>query len=67
VNLDMRSFWLNYEVALVINDRDFVAALRDLHESYLGQCDELDRVAWSSRGVGSRLVQNTLRLASPLL
>lgn len=67
VNLDMRSFWLNYEVALVINDRDFVAALRDLHESYLRQCDELDRVAWSSRGVGSRLVQNTLRLASPLL
>lgn len=67
VNLDMRSFWLNYEVALFIYDSGFVAELSDLHDAYLVDCSELDRAEWARRSFTHRLIQDTLRLASPLL
>lgn len=67
VNLDRRSFWLNYEVALFIYDPDFTSRLARLQADYLADCVVLDPAAWSSRSYGQRLLQNTLRLASPLL
>jgi len=67
VNLDMRSFWLNYEVALFIYDENFGAELSDLHDAYLADCGELDRAEWAQRSFAHRLIQDTLRLASPLL
>lgn len=67
VNLDLRSFWLNYEVALFIHDASFASKLTDLHHAYLADCTELSRDGWARRSFTHRLIQDTLRLASPLL
>ena len=67
VNLDMRSLWLNYEVALFIYDRGFANALHALQETYIGQSIRLDPSVWAMRRFRERLIENTLRLFSPLL
>ena len=67
VNLDMRSFWLNYEVALFVYDPLFAAELRRLQQSYIDQSDLVDPEVWSQRSFKNRLLENTLRLVSPLL
>ena len=67
VNLDMRSLWLNYEVALFIYQSEFAGALRDLQQAYLAQSILLEPVAWAARPFRERLLENTLRLFSPLL
>ncbi len=67
VNLDMRSLWLNYEVALFVYGREFTAELRALQQSYIDDSDPLDPATWNSRSVGERFLENTFRLVSPLL
>jgi cardiolipin synthase len=67
VNLDMRSLWLNYEVALFVYDRDFASDLRALQESYIKDSIRLDRNAWSGRPFHERFMENALRLAGPLI
>jgi cardiolipin synthase A/B len=66
-NLDLRSLWLNYEVSLFVYDREFNAALARLQDGYLAESVELDRDAWDRRGLGERMLENGLRLVSPLL
>jgi len=67
VNLDMRSLWLNYEVALFIYQHEFADALRALQRSYMDQSRQLDPSVWATRPFRERLIENTLRLFSPLL
>jgi cardiolipin synthase len=67
VNLDMRSLWLNYEVALFVYDRGFGEALHALQKGYVAQSARLDPTDWARRPVGQRFVENALRLFSPLL
>jgi len=67
VNLDMRSLWLNYEVALFVYDDRFTADLRALQRTYIDDSDRLELATWRKRGFEQRLVENTLRLVSPLL
>ena len=42
VNLDMRSLWLNYEVALFVYDAGFAKALRAVQQGYIDDADRLD-------------------------
>jgi cardiolipin synthase len=67
VNLDMRSLWLNYEVALFIYQAEFAGALRELQQTYIAQSVRLEPAAWAARPFRERLLENTLRLFSPLL
>jgi cardiolipin synthase len=67
VNLDMRSLWLNYEVALFVYEKEFAVQLRALQQSYLDDSTRLDKDTWEQRSFINRLLENTLRLASPLL
>jgi cardiolipin synthase A/B len=67
VNLDMRSLWLNYEVALFIYQPEFASALRELQQTYITQSVRLEPAAWAARPFRERLLENTLRLFSPLL
>lgn len=67
VNFDMRSLWLNYEVALFVYDSGFGKKLRELQQGYLDQSNEVDRESWAKRSFGKQLLENTLRLVSPLL
>lgn len=67
VNLDYRSLWLNYEVALFVYNAEFTRQLGELHRRYIAKSRRLDRTEWNARPFGKRLMENTLRLASPLL
>jgi cardiolipin synthase len=67
VNFDMRSLWLNYEVALFIYHPDFAQALHGLQKSYVSQSAPLDAAVWARRPFRERLIENALRLFSPLL
>ena len=67
VNLDMRSLWLNYEVALFVYQAEFAVALRNLQKTYIAQSIRLDPADWAARPFRERLIENTLRLFSPLL
>ncbi len=67
VNLDMRSLWINYEVALFVYEPEFAVELRALQQTYLDDADRLDPAIWRTRWFHERFLENTLRLASPLL
>lgn len=67
VNLDMRSLWLNYEVALFVYDPEFAGQLGQLQQSYLENSVRLDPLVWKERSAGVRFLENSLRLVSPLL
>ena len=67
VNMDMRSIWLNQEVAMFIYDKTFAAKLRDLQSSYLADSDLLNPEDWKARPTRYQLLESSFRLASPLL
>ena len=67
LNLDPRSLYLNFEITLVVYDRGFTAALRQLQQSYLDHCETMDLQQWQSRSGLQRLTENTARLLGPLL
>ncbi len=67
VNLDMRSLWLNYEVALFVYGAVFAEQLHALQQSYLQDCRGLDPRQWSKRSRGTRFLENALRLVGPVL
>jgi cardiolipin synthase len=67
VNLDMRSFWLNFEISLLIYDEDFTARLRALQRGYLDNADGLDLAAWRQRPRWRRFTEDAVRLLGPVL
>jgi cardiolipin synthase len=67
VNLDMRSFYLNFEISLFVYDREFSANLRALQHGYLEGARRIDAAEWSRRPLKIRLVENVVRLLGPLL
>lgn len=67
VNFDMRSLWLNYEVALFLYDAGFATTLRGLQEGYIADAEEIDAAAWAARPAHFRFVENAVRLVGPLL
>jgi len=67
VNLDMRSLWLNYEVALFVYGQVFAEQLYALQQSYIQDCRLLDPQEWSRRPVYARFLENSLRLVGPVL
>ena len=67
VNIDMRSFYLNMEVTLVIYTPKMVAQVADCQETYLQNCRFLGLQEWEQRSNYERLFDNVVRLFSPLL
>lgn len=67
VNLDMRSIWINYEVALFVYSERFGEAVRKLQQSYIADAKQIDPEEWTQRPGWEKFVENTLRLTSPLL
>ncbi len=67
VNLDMRSIWLNYEVSVFVYSSIFGAHLHELQQSYMDASDLLDLARWRQRPFREKLLENTLRLMSPVL
>jgi cardiolipin synthase len=67
VNLDIRSFWLDFEVTLGVYDPDFARRISALQDKYIQKAVPLDRQVWSRRTRRERFYENLARLASPLL
>lgn len=67
VNLDMRSFWLNFEATLFVYCKIFTQELFAVQQSYLDESDELDIDTFSERGNFEKFKENVTLLVSPLL
>ena len=67
VNLDVRSFWLDFEVTLAVYDPDFAERLLALQEKYIEDSIPVDLQTWQQRPGKERFIENLARLASPLL
>jgi len=66
-NLDIRSFMLNFEVALLIYDNNFSSNLRFLQERYMQAGVLLSNRIWNTRPMKQRIGDNIAKLLSPLL
>lgn len=66
-NLDMRSFWLNFEVSMFVYDSDFAGMLRFLQTKYVGQSHRVHLDEWRRRPVWRRFVDNVAQLFGPLM
>jgi cardiolipin synthase A/B len=67
VNLDIRSFWLDFEVTLCVYDPQFAERLLALQHKYIEDSVEVDPAAWCRRPATERFRENLFRLCSPLL
>jgi cardiolipin synthase len=67
VNLDMRSFWLNFEMTLFIYDKDFACRVRALQQRYIQDAVAHDSESFGARSYGQRLLENFALLLGPLL
>ena len=67
VNLDLRSFELNFEISLIAFDREFAYAMRRLQADYEARSQPLTLDAWQARPRARRLLENAIQMMSPLL
>ncbi|OCH02231.1 cardiolipin synthase [Aliivibrio fischeri] len=67
VNLDMRSFWLNFEVSLIVDDPEFTKQLSWVLDGYLEQSTQVCFDTWRHRSWGNRFTERFFSMFSPLL
>lgn len=67
VNLDMRSFWLNFELTMIIYDSDFTARIKEKQILYQQQSHHLVPSDLSARPLTVRFKENVAMLIGPLL
>lgn len=67
VNLDMRSFWLNFEMTLFVYNKEFTEQVKALQERYLQQTTTYDTRQFQHRSNWERFLENIALLVSPLL
>ncbi|EXI79754.1 MAG: Cardiolipin synthase [Candidatus Accumulibacter appositus] len=67
VNLDLRSFELNFEVSMLTYDREFSAAARAMQRHYESKSEPLQLQRWRGRPDWRRRLENAVQVLSPLL
>ncbi|GAA0531284.1 cardiolipin synthase [Chitinophaga japonensis] len=67
VNLDNRSFYLNFEIAIIMYDRSVVKALNGAFEKDLEDATFITRRSWRNRSLPEKFVDALCRLLTPLL
>lgn len=67
LNLDPRSFWLNFELMLLVHDDEVAHEIRQLQLGYLERCQSIKLSEWSQRPFHIRLTENVVQLFTPLL
>lgn len=67
VNLDMRSFWLNFEVTTLIYDKNTIQQLVDMVGRVNHGSPKLILTQWRKRGLLKKLAEQIAHLFSPLL
>ena len=66
-NLDVRSFNLNFELTVLIYDREAAGRLAGIHQQYIADSSPIDPQKWYSRPALVRYGESALSLLSPLL
>jgi cardiolipin synthase len=66
-NFDIRSFWLNNEINLLIYDAQVAAALHRIETTYIERSTTITAAMWSQRTALRRVIHNIARLADSLL
>lgn len=66
-NLDVRSFFLNYECMLFVYDQEFTHSLYELLGRYIAESSRIDAEDWASLPFGHALVYSVANLARQLL
>lgn len=66
-NLDCRSFFLNFELSLLLYGREVTQRLREKQEIYIADSKRLDAEEWSDQGSLATFRRNIAALMSPLL
>ena len=66
-NMDMRSFYINFEIAALIYDEQFCGEVDNSFDEDLKSCREITFKEWSRRSFKNRLLDSTCRLLTPLL
>lgn len=67
VNLDPRSFRLNFEILLAMYDSKFTAQLADLQQRYIDRSELMDLEAYRNRPMRYVVLESVARLLGPLL
>ena len=67
VNLDNRSFYLNFEIAIIMYDRLVVKDLLDAFEKDLEDATLITRRSWKNRSLFEKFIDAVCRLLTPLL
>ena len=67
VNMDMRSLWLNFELSLLIYDRESTVLIRRMQQGYLDDSDPVSLNEWRQRTFKQRFLENAVHLLAPLL
>ncbi|MXP67386.1 cardiolipin synthase [Pantoea sp. Aalb] len=67
VNLDMRSFWLNFELTLAIDDARFGSDLARIQDDYIASSYLLDDAIWIKRAWWQRIIEKLFHFLNPLL
>lgn len=67
VNLDIRSFYINYEIVSVVSDANFSKALQKQFEKDKEHATLLTLEDWQSRSRYKRAIDSLCRLLAPLL
>ena len=67
VNMDKRSFWINFEISLFAYEQSDVKRVRELQESYIEHASSIQLNDWQSRPLHSRIIQGVVQLFGPVL
>ncbi len=67
VNLDPRSFRLNFEILLAMYDSRFTAKLADLQQTYIDCSELMDLETYRQRPLRHKVLESFARLLGPLL
>ena len=67
VNLDPRSFRLNFEILLAMYDSHFTAQLADLQQTYIDRSELMDLETYRRRPLRHKILESFARLLGPLL
>lgn len=67
LNLDPRSFRVNFEITLAIYNGEFTRELRALQQTYIDRSHLIDLEQWRRRPFRQRFAENVARLFGPVL
>ncbi len=67
VNLDERSFFINFEIMALVYDEGFCRQLEEAFEADLAESEKIDPEEWSGRPLTKRALESLCRLTTPLM